>query len=62
MGKRYEGSGGDNSQQVLLQTQAVQVGDGGEAGGGDFIQFVATEVELHQVKEPREGLQHNREI
>ena len=55
--QRYEGSGGDNPQDVLLQTEAVEVGDGGEAGGGDFIKFVGTQVQLHQVKQSGEGLE-----
>ena len=54
----YEGSGGDNSQIVLLQTEAVEVGDGVEGLGWNFIKFVGTQVQLHQVEKPSEGLQH----
>ena len=58
----HEGSGGDNSQIVLLQTEAVEVGDGVEGVGWNLIKFVGTQVQLHQVEKPSEGLQQQREI
>ena len=51
----YEGSGRDNSQIVLLQTEAVEVGDGGEGGGWDLVKFVRTQVQLHQVEKSSEN-------
>ena len=51
----HEGSGGDNSQVVLLQTEDVEVGNGGEGRGWDLIKFVGTQVQLHQVEKSSEN-------